>query len=107
MLPVGFLRLRRAGATLSCSGFSPCRAQALGTRASVVEARGLITFGSPALKCGLVVVEHGLSCSSVCGIFLDQGLNPCSLHWQVNSYPLYHQGSLRLRLMIFKKVERQ
>ena len=27
-----------------------------------------------------------------CGIFLDQGLNPCPLHWQAYSYPL-HQGS--------------
>ena len=29
----------------------------------------------------LVVVAHRLSCSSACGIFLDQGLNPCPLHW--------------------------
>ena len=28
-----------------------------------------------------------------CGIFLDQGLNPCPLHWQVDSHPLDHQGS--------------
>ena len=25
---------------------------------------------------------HGLSCSVPCGIFLDQGLNLCSLHWR-------------------------
>ena len=25
--------------------------------------------------------KHGLSCSAACGIFQDQGLNPCSLHW--------------------------
>ena len=31
-----------------------------------------------------------------CGIFPDQGLNPCPLYWQVDSYPLYHQGSLFL-----------
>ena len=30
-------------------------------------------------------VTHRLTCSTVCGIFLDQGLNPCSLHWQVDS----------------------
>ena len=40
-----------------------------------------------------VVVAHGLSCSTVCGIFLDQGSNSCPLHWQSDSYPLYHQGS--------------
>ena len=26
------------------------------------------------------------------GIFLDQGLNPCLLHWQMDSLPLNHQG---------------
>ena len=34
---------------------------------------------------GSVTVAHGLSCSIACGIFLDQGLNPCPLYWQVNS----------------------
>ena len=32
-----------------------------------------------------VVVAHGLSCSAACGIFLDQGSNPCLLHWQADS----------------------
>ena len=27
---------------------------------------------------------HRLSCSSACGIFQDQGLNLCPLHWHVN-----------------------
>ena len=43
-----------------------CGARALGTRASVV-------------------VAHGLSGSAACGIFPDQGLNPCPLHWQASS----------------------
>ena len=30
-------------------------------------------------------VAHGPSCSEACGIFPDQGLNPCPLHWQVDS----------------------
>ena len=38
-------------------------------------------------------VAHGLSCSMTCGIFPDQGLNLCPLHWQVDSYPLCHWGS--------------
>ena len=43
---------------------------------------------------GSVVVAYRLSCSLACGIFLDQGLNPCLLNWQADSsYPLYHQGS--------------
>ena len=31
---------------------------------------------------------HGLSCSEACGVFTDQGSNPCPLHWQADSYPL-------------------
>ena len=27
-------------------------------------------------------MAHGLSCSAACGIFPDQGSNPCPLHWQ-------------------------
>ena len=50
----------------------------------------------PLGPCVSVVVAHGLSCPVACGIFPDQGLNPCSLHWQVDSYPLYQQGSPRL-----------
>ena len=34
---------------------------------------------------GSVVVMHRLSCSAAWGIFLDQGLNLCPLHWQVDS----------------------
>ena len=36
---------------------------------------------------------HGPSCSAACGIFPDQGSNPCPLHWQADSQPLRHQGS--------------
>ena len=32
-----------------------------------------------------VVVALGLSCSTACGLFLDQGLNLCSLRWQADS----------------------
>ena len=35
----------------------------------------------------------GFSCSVACGIFPGQELNPCHLHWQANSHPLYNQGS--------------
>ena len=80
LLCPGILSLRRArtalrcGAWAYCSGFS-CVAQA------------------PA------VVVHGFSCSVACGIFLDQGSNPCALHWQAESYTLDHQGS---PIIIFK-----
>ena len=33
-------------------------------------------------RAGSVVVAHGPSCSAARGIFPDQGLNPCPLHWQ-------------------------
>ena len=38
-------------------------------------------------------MTHGLSCSMACGIFPDQGSNPCLLHWQADSLPLSHQES--------------
>ena len=42
-----------------------------------------------------VVVVHGLSCPVACGpgLLLDQGLNLCPLHWQVDAQPLGHWGS--------------
>ena len=45
---------------------------------------------------GSVVVAHGPTCSMACGIFPDQGSNPCPLHWQADSQPLHHQGSAPL-----------
>ena len=36
---------------------------------------------------------HGLSCSTACEIFPDQGSNPCPLHWRADSQSLDHQGS--------------
>ena len=76
LLYMGFLQLWREGATLHCSaqvshcgGFSCCRAQALGARASVVVAHRLQSAGS-------VIVAHGLSCSAAYGIFPAQGSNP-------------------------------
>ena len=69
----------RCGAWAShCGGFSCCGARALGVWTSVVAAHGLYSASS-------VVVAHGLSCSMACGIFPDQGSNPCLLHWQADS----------------------
>ena len=44
-------------------------------------------------RAGSVIVAHGPICSAACGIFPDQGSNPCPLHWQADSQPLRHQGS--------------
>ena len=51
-------------------------------------------------RAGSVVVAHGPSCSAACGIFPDQGSNPCPLHWQADSQPLHHQGSPRIFLKV-------
>ena len=81
-----FLQLRQAGATLHRS-----------TLAS--HYRGLSCWRSTGSRCagsrcaGSVVVAHGPSRSAACGIFPDQGSNPCPLHCQADSQPLHHQGS--------------
>ena len=36
-------------------------------------------------RTGSVVVAHGLSCPTTCGISPDQKANPSSLHWQGGS----------------------
>ena len=38
-------------------------------------------------------MAYGPSFSVACGILLDQGLNPCLLHWEKGPLPLRHQGS--------------
>ena len=58
----------------------------LGGQTSVVVFPGLWSTG-------LILVAHGLSCSLACGIFPDQGLNLCLLHWQADALSLSHQGS--------------
>ena len=55
--------------------------------------RPLLLRSTGSRRAGSVVVVHGLSCSAACGIFPDQGSNPCPLHWQADSQPLRHQGS--------------
>ena len=53
---------------------------------SGVVARELYSVGS-------VVVALEFICSPAWGIFLDQRLNTCPLHWQVDPCPPDHQGS--------------
>ena len=55
--------------------------------------RPLLLRSTGSRRAGSVIVAHGLSCSAACGIFPDQGSNPCPLHWQADSQPLRHQGS--------------
>ena len=56
---------------------------------------GLSLRSTGSRRAGSVIVAHEPSCSAACGIFPDQGSNPCPLHWQADSEPLRHQGSPR------------
>ena len=55
--------------------------------------RPLLLRSTGSRRAGSVIVAHGPSRSAACGIFPDQGSNPCPLHWQADSQPLRHQGS--------------
>ena len=55
--------------------------------------RPVLLRSTSSRRAGSVVVAHGPSRSAACGIFPDQGSNPCPLHWQADSQPLRHQGS--------------
>ena len=53
----------------------------------------LLLQSTGSTRAGSAIVAHGPSRSAACGIFPDQGSNPCPLHWQEDSQPLCHQGS--------------
>ena len=55
--------------------------------------RPLLLRSTGSRRAGSVILADGPSCSAACGIFPDQGSNPCPLHWQADSQPLRHQGS--------------
>ena len=73
--------------SLQCSGFS--LQWLLSLQSSGSRHMGF----SSCSMCAQWVWHTGLSCSAACGIFPDQGSNPCLLHWQVDSHPLHHHGS--------------
>ena len=68
--------------------------------------RPLLLRSTGSRRAGSVVVAHGPSCSAACGIFPDQGSNPCPLHWQADSQPLRHQGSPPCALLIIQQFKR-
>ena len=85
-----------------CSGFSWCRARALGHmgfRSCGVWPQELQLVGSRAT--GAAVKAQGLSYPAACGIFPDQGWNPCPLHRQAGSLPLNQQRSPGVFLSFF------
>ena len=60
---------------------------------SVAAAPGLWSTGS-------VVVALGLSCSVSSGIFLDQSLHLCLLHWQMDSSSMSHREAHCLFILL-------
>ena len=64
--------------------------------------RPLLLRSTGSRRAGSIIVAHGPSCSAACGIFPDQGSNPCPLHWQADSQPLRHQGSPPINSCMFR-----
>ena len=65
----------------------------IAVRGPLIIAASLLLWSTGSRRAGSVIVAHGPSCSVACGIFPDQGSNPCPLQWQADSQPLRHQGS--------------
>ena len=82
-----FVSVRGLSLVAASGGHSSLR------RAGLSLSRPLLVRSTGSRRTGSVVVAHGLSCSTACGIFPDQGSNLCPLHWQADSQPLRHQGS--------------
>ena len=89
-------QLQRAGAILRwgarashCGGFSCLGARALGAWAQQLRLAGSRAQAHQLWRTGLVAPRHA-------GSSRHRGSNPCSLHWQADSQPLRHQGSLCL-----------
>ena len=70
-----------------------------GARASVWQHMGSVVVAAGLWSTGSIVGVRWLSCSTTCGIFPDQGSNPCLLHWQVDSLPLSHQRSPEIHIL--------
>ena len=83
-----FISVRGLSLVVASGGHSSSRC------AGLSPSRPLLLRSTGSRWAGSVVVSHGPSCSAACGIFPDQGSNPCPLHWQADSQPLRHQGSL-------------
>ena len=79
-----------ARAFSSCSKWGPLF---IAVRGPLTIAAFFLLRSIGSRRAGSVVVAHGPGCSVACGIFPDQGSNPCPLHWQADSQPLRHQGS--------------
>ena len=82
-----FISVRGLSLVAASGGHSSSRC------AGLSPSRPLLLQSTGSRRAGSVIVAHGPSCSAACGIFPDQGSNPCPLHWQADAQPLRHQGS--------------
>ena len=57
--------------------------------------RPLLLRSTGSRRAGSVIVAHGPGCSAACGIFPDQGSNPCPLHWGFSTTALPGKPSPR------------
>ena len=79
-----FVSVRGLSPVAASGGHSPSRCAGLSLSWPLL----LRSTGSS--RAGSVIVAHGPSCSAACGIFPDQGSNPCPLRWRADSQPLHH-----------------
>ena len=82
-----FVSVRGLSLVGASGGHSPSRCTGLSL------SRPLLLRSTGSRRAGSVIAAPGLSCPAACGIFPDQGSNPCPLHWPTDSQPLRHQGS--------------
>ena len=88
-----FVSVRGLSLVAASGGYSSLRCAGLSL------SRPLLLRSTGSRRAGSVIVAHRPSCSAACGIFPDQGSNPCPLHWQADSQPLHHQGSPNFMLL--------
>ena len=88
-----FVSVRGLSLVVASGGHSSSRCAGLSL------SRPLLLRSTGSRRTGSVIVSHGPSCSAACGIFPEQGSNPCPLHWQADSQPLRHQGSPELSVL--------
>ena len=92
-----FVSVRGLSPAVASGGHSSSRCAGLSL------SRPLLLRSTGSRRAGSAAVAHGPSCSAACGIFPDQGSNPCPLHWQADSQPLRHQGSPQRGFLIHPK----
>ena len=83
----GFVSVQGLSLVAASGGHSSSRCAGLSL------SRPLLLRSTGSRCAGSAIVAHGPSRSAACGIFPDQGSNPCPPHWQADSQPLRHQGS--------------